>query len=130
MTPRIVVPPVALADGALGRERSPIGVLAKLRLERRLLLEEVVDRRPAKRGHGALEEEREPLLRTLLPGPLREVAEQREVEHDRGREDRVATLEVHLDLHRIAEPPEQVDGVPAFLVVAARLGVVDRDLKS
>src|SRR6266545_2017715 len=128
MPPGLYYRPRPLADGALGRQGRPVGVLAKLRLEHRLLLEEVVDRRLAWGGHRALEEEREPLLRPLLPCPLREVAEQREVEHDRRSEDRVAALEVHLDLHRVAEPPEDVDGVPAFLVVAARRVVVDRDL--
>ena len=60
-----------------------------------------------------------------MPGALREVHEQREVEDDRRREDRVAAEEVDLDLHRVAEPPEDVDVVPALLVVAARRVVVD-----
>ena len=62
-----------------------------------------------------------------MPAALREVHEQREVEDDRRREDRVAAEEVDLDLHRVAEPPEDIDVVPAFLVVAARRVVVDAD---
>ena len=45
----------------------------------------------------------------------------------RRRQDRVAAEEVELDLHRVAEPTDDVDVVPAFLVVAARRVVVDAD---
>ena len=58
---------------------------------------------------------------------LREIEEQRQVEHDRRRENAVAAEEVDLELHRIAEPADQIDVVPAFLVVAARRVVVDPD---
>ena len=56
-----------------------------------------------------------------------EVKEQRQVEHDGCGQDRVATEEVDLDLHRVPHPSEDVDGVPALLVVAAGWVVVDAD---
>jgi len=62
------------------------------------------------------------------PGALRQVGEQDEVECERRREDRVATEEVDLDLHRIPEPAEDVDVVPTFFVVSARRVVVDAHL--
>jgi hypothetical protein len=63
-----------------------------------------------------------------IPRALREVEQEGEVEHDRRREDRVAAEEVDLHLHRVAEPAEQIDVVPALLLVAARRVVVDPDL--
>ena len=75
----------------------------------------------------ALPVEAEPLLDAAHAGALGEVEEQREVEHDRRREDRVPAEEVDLDLHLVAEPSEDVDVVPALLVVAARRVVVDAD---
>jgi hypothetical protein len=58
---------------------------------------------------------------------LREVEEEREVEDDGRGQNRVAAEEVDLDLHRVAEPAEDVYVVPALLVVAARRVVVDAD---
>src|SRR4029450_6898571 len=79
-------------------------------------------------GHGTLEVERQPLLDPAHPRAGREVAEDREVQDDGGREDRVTAQEVHLDLHRVAHPPEDVDVVPAFLVVPPGRVVVDPHL--
>src|SRR3981081_2351036 len=73
-----------------------------------------------RRVHRRLEVEREPLLDALHLGPLRQIEEERDVEHERRRKNAVAAQEVDLQLHRIAEPSEDVDVVPAFLVVAAR----------
>src|SRR5690349_8487281 len=87
------------ADGGGDVLRHHLGVPAQLAVHVRLLLEEVVHLRAARRGDGALEEEREPLLRAPLPGALREVAEEREVEDERRREDGVAALEVDPDRH-------------------------------
>ena len=61
----------------------------------------------------------------LQSGALREVGEEREVEHQRRRQDRIAAEKVHLDLHRIAHPPDNVDVIPAFLVVTP--GAVEVD---
>ncbi len=77
------------------------------------------------RGHRRLEVEAEPLLDAAHAGALRQIEEQHEVEHERGGEDGVATQEVDLDLHRVAEPAEDVDVVPALLGIAARGVVVD-----
>src|SRR6056297_419482 len=75
-----------------------------------------------------LEVEGQPLLDPAHPAPGREVEEERQIEHDRSREDRVPAEEVDLDLHRIAEPSEDVDVVPALLVVSTRRVVVDPHL--
>src|SRR5512138_2329330 len=118
-----------LADRALrGPGAGRLDVAPEVRVQRGLLLEEIVHLRVPRRRHRALEEERQPLLRAGLARPPREIGEDGEVHHDGRREDRVAALEVHLDVHRVAEPPEDVDGVPTFLVVAARRVVVDGDL--
>ena len=73
----------------------------------------------------ALPVEAQPLLDARQAGPLGQVEEQGQVEHQRGGEDRVPAEEVDLDLHLVAEPPEDVDVVPALLVVAAGRVVVD-----
>ncbi len=58
---------------------------------------------------------------------LGQVEEQHQVERDGRGQNRVAAKEVHLDLHRIAKPAEDVDVVPGFLVVAPRRVIVDAD---
>ncbi len=50
------------------------------------------------------------------------------VERERRGKDGVAAEEVDLELHRVAEPTEDVDVVPTLFVVAARWVVVDADL--
>ena len=98
--------------------------------EHYVLLEEVVD------GHfmlgvvvhRALEEEAQEALYAVASGACCEVAEQYEVEAEGSCEDRVAAEEVDLDLHGVAHPAEDVEVVPAFLVVVARGIVVDADL--
>src|ERR1700704_1592310 len=75
--------------------------VAEIVLQPDLLGEEVVLGIDARRVLRALEVEAEPLLDALHPGPLGEIAEEREVEDDGRREDRVAAEEVDLDLHRV-----------------------------
>src|SRR5688572_30499294 len=77
--------------------------------------------------HRTLEVERQPLLDAGHAGALGEIEKQRQVEHDRRREDAVAAEEVDLQLHLVAEPAHQVDIVPALFIVAARRIVVDAD---
>src|ERR687893_2180610 len=77
--------------------------------------------------HRAIEVEREPLLDAPHPRAPREVQKERQVEDQGGREDGVAAQEVYLDLHRVAEPAEDVYVVPALLGVAAGRVVVDLD---
>src|SRR5712664_383158 len=70
-------------------------------LELRVLNEEVVLGIQAGGELRALEVEREPFLDARQARSAGEVEEQREVEHQRRGEDRVAAQEVDLDLHRI-----------------------------
>ena len=74
-----------------------------------------------------LQVEGKPLLHTRLAGPVGQVQEEREVQDDRCGQNRVTAQEVHLDLHRVAHPSEDVDVVPPLLVVAAGWVVVDAD---
>ena len=76
-------------------------------------------------GHGAFEVEAEPLLDAAHTGALGEVHKEDEVEDEGGGEDGVAAEEIDFDLHRVAEPAEDVDVVPAFFGVAAGRIVVD-----
>src|SRR3954468_11102261 len=89
------------------------------------LNEQIVFRIQIRSVHRALEVEREPFLNTMHPRPLRQIHEQRDVEDDRRRENTVATQEIDLQLHRVTKPPDQIDVVPAFFVVAARRIVID-----
>ena len=79
--------------------------------------------------HGALEVERHPCLYTLAAGSGCQVCAKHEIEHQRGGQDGVAAEEVNLDLHTVftAHPSEDVEVVPAFLVVAAGRIIVDAD---
>src|SRR2546428_6322405 len=87
-------------------------------LELRLLNEQVMLGVEALGELRALKVEGEPLLNARQSRAAGEIEEQREVEHDRRGEDRVAAQEIDLDLHRIAEPSEDVDVVPPFLIIA------------
>src|SRR6266851_3156691 len=94
-------------------------------LELRLLDEKVVlgiDRWCVLR---TLEEEGEPLLDAAQACPPRQVREENQIEHERCGENGVPTQEIDLHLHRVSQPAEDVQVVPAFLAVAARRVVVD-----
>src|SRR5687767_10494912 len=77
--------------------------------------------------HRCLEVEGKPFLDARHASPLRQVEKERGIEDDRRGENAVAAQEVDLQLHRIAEPAEDVDVVPPLFVVAARRIVVDAD---
>jgi hypothetical protein len=79
-------------------------------------------------AHRTLEIEGKPLLHSFETGPLGEVHEKNKVQYDGGGQDGVATQKIHLNLHRIIEPAENIDVVPALLVVSARGVVVYPDL--
>src|SRR5438046_8268223 len=79
----------------------------------------------SRRGHRRLEIKAEPLLNAAHSRALRQVEEQHEIKHDRGGQNGIAAEEVHLDLHRIAEPSKNVDAIPALFVVTARRVVID-----
>src|SRR4051812_21612039 len=76
----------------------------------------------------ALEEEAQPVLQ---PRPLRshrQIPEQRQVQHQGRGENRVATEKVNFNLHRITEPSEEVDVVPALFGIAPGWVVMNRNL--
>src|SRR5258708_2882456 len=90
--------------------------------------EEIVFRIQARRCHRRFEVEAEPFLNpeaAQLRRALCQVEEEHQIEDDRRRKNRVAAQEVHLDLHRVAEPSEDVDVVPTFFVIATRRVIVD-----
>src|SRR5690606_14339243 len=97
-------------------------------LQLHVLDEQVVLRVQVGRHHRALEVERQPLLDPAPPRAHGQVQDQRPVQHARRGEERVLAQEVHLDLHRVAEPTENVQVVRAFLVVPTRRVVVDPHL--
>jgi len=70
------------------------------------------------RAHGRLEIKAESLLNAAHPRALGEIEKEHKVENDGRGENRVAAKEVDLDLHRIAEPAEDVDVIPALFVAA------------
>src|SRR5436853_3275034 len=96
-------------------------------LEFHQLNEDVVFGIQTRGRHWRFEIKRQPFLHALHTGALREVEEERQIQHDGRGKNRVAAEEIDLDLHLVAEPAEDVDVVPAFLVVAARWIVVDAD---
>src|SRR4029077_2625762 len=53
------------------------------------------------------------------------VEEEHEIEDDRRRENRIAAQEVHLDLHGIAKPSEDIDVVPTLFVITTRRVIVN-----
>src|SRR6185312_14533081 len=78
--------------------------------------------------HRRLEIERKPLLNASHSRALRQIHEQHQIENEWRRKNRVAAQKIDLDLHRIAEPPENVDVIPTLLRVATGRVVVDTDL--
>src|SRR5262249_59705946 len=108
----VVVLPPEMRDELLAPQ------IAERVLQLHELNEQVVLRIETRRVHRTLVIEREPFLNPLHPGALGQVQEQRRVQHDRRRQDAVAAEEVDLQLHRVPEPPEDVDVVPALFVVA------------
>jgi len=77
-------------------------------------------------SHGRVcEIEREPVLRAAQAGPGRQVGEENKIERERRRQDRVAAEEIDLDLHRLAEPADEIDVVPGLFVVPAWRVVID-----
>src|SRR5262245_6319264 len=66
-------------------------------------------RRPVSiEANRTLEIKRQPLLRAAQAFALGEIHEQDQVKQQRGRQNAVATEEINLQLHRIAEPAEKV----------------------
>src|SRR4051812_43265556 len=85
----------------------------------------------ARRGLRRLEIEAQPLLDADIPQrgrALGEIEKQAEVERNRRGKDGITAKKIHLDLHGITEPPEDIDVIPAFLVIAARRVIIDPHL--
>src|SRR4051794_4415518 len=85
----------------------------------------------ARLRHRGFQIKTEPLLyanAAQLFAALRQVEEQDQIEHDRRRQDGVAAKEIYLELHRVTEPAEDVDVVPALFVVPTRRVVIDAHL--
>src|SRR5580692_8579186 len=81
-----------------------------------------------RRAHGRFEIEAQPFLDAAHSGALGQIEEENQIKYDRRRQDRVAAEEIDLDLHRIAQPAEDVNVVPSFFVIPARWIVNDADL--
>src|SRR5204863_10117764 len=86
---------------------------------------DIVFRIKAGRGLRRFEVEGKPLLNSLHAGALSQVEKQRQIQDDWRRENRVAAEKIDFDLHRVAQPAEDIDIVPTFFIVAARWVVVD-----
>src|SRR5580698_210819 len=87
----------------------------------------------ARCGHRRLEIKTQPLLNaktTKLRATLRQVHEQNQVKHNGRGQNGIPTKKIHLDLHRVPEPAEDVDIVPALFVVAAGWVIVYADFMS
>src|SRR6202007_2909269 len=97
-------------------------------LEFHELNEYVVLRVNFRRVHGGLEIKGQPLLDAAHTGALSKVHEQNDVQHQRRGQNRIPAQEIDLDLHGVAEPPEDVDVVPTLFGVAARRIVLDPHL--
>src|ERR1022692_3917828 len=71
------------------------------------------------RRHRRFEVEAQPLLdadTAQLRRTLCQVEEEHQIEHDGRSQDGIAAQEIDLDLHRIAEPSEDIDAVPTLFV--------------
>src|SRR5271155_2775048 len=102
------------------------GVLQLHRLDKQIMLG--IEPR---RGHRRLEVEAQPLLNAEAAKacrPLGEIEEEHQIEGDGRGQNRVAAEKIHLDLHRIAEPPEDVDIVPTLFVITTRWIIVNPHL--
>src|SRR4051812_19976056 len=97
-------------------------------LEFHQLNKQVVFGIKARGMHRALEVETQPFLNALHPATLCQVEKQHQVQHQRSGENAVAAEKVDLDLHRIAQPSEDVDVVPTFFIVASWRVVMNPDL--
>src|SRR6266853_4576618 len=79
-------------------------------------------------AHRRFEVETQPFLNAAHPGTFSQIQEQNQVEHNGRGQDGVAAEKVYLDLHLIPKPAEDVNAVPAFLVVPARRIIIDAHL--
>ena len=114
----------------MGDEALPHDV-AKGVLELHVLDKEIVLGVDAGGRVGVLEVEAEPLLDAEALQAWRsrcQVHEEDEVEREGRGKDGVAAEEVHLDLHRVAEPTKDVNVIPTLFVITTWRVIVDADL--
>src|SRR2546430_4361659 len=76
-------------------------------------------------GHRRLKIKRQPFLHALHAGALGQIQKQGQIQNYRRRQNRITAKKVDLDLHRITQPPENIDIVPALFVVTTRRVVID-----
>src|SRR5579871_6501443 len=79
-------------------------------------------------AHRRLKVKAQPFLNASHACTLGKIEKQDQIKDYERSQNRVAAQEIDFDLHRIAQPAEDVDVVPALFVVPARRIVVDADL--
>ena len=70
---------------------------------------------------------RQPFLDTLHTGTRCQIQKQDQIQYQGGGQDTVATQKIHFDLHRVAQPSEDVDIIPALLIIPPRRVIVYSD---
>src|SRR6185437_10617018 len=84
------------------------------------LNEQIMLRIQTLRRHRRLEEEAQPLLNAdpaQIFAPLRQVRQQHQIQRNRGCKDRIATQKIHLNLHWVTEPSEDIYVVPTLFII-------------
>jgi len=69
-----------------------------------------------------------PFLDPVHFGALGKVEKEHQVEAQGCRQDAIPAKKVDLDLHRVTEPSENIDIIPALFIVSTRRVIVDADL--
>src|SRR5438105_8566147 len=57
-----------------------------------------------------------------------QIEEKNKIERNRSSQNRIAAEKIHLDLHRITQPAEDIDVIPALFVIPTRRIIVDPHL--
>src|SRR5580700_6784501 len=97
------------------------------------LNKQIMLRVESRRSHRRFEIKTQPLLNakpTQFCAALRQVHEQNQVKHNGRSQNRIPAKKIHLDLHGVAEPAEDIDVVPALFVVAPGWVIVYADFVS
>src|SRR5277367_3020555 len=95
------------------------------------LNEQIMLRIKSGRSHRRLEIKTQPLLNAesaKLRAALRQIHKEHQIQHNGRRKNGIPAKKIYFDLHRVAEPAEDVDIVPALFVVASRRVIVYADL--
>jgi len=97
--------------------------IAECVLQLHQLNEQIVLRIECRRALGALKIEGEPFLDAGHGGPLGQIHEEHQVQDQRRGQDAVSTEEIDPDLHRVPQPAEDINAVPALFLISPRRGV-------